>query len=331
MLSRQNVRSIAESLLEGGLDPVPRYRLLRDVLRLPPGSPELTRAREEALASHWVREILARQQGDGGWGYFHSLASPAKGQPMTTEQAIRRLLALGLTASDPGVAGAVRYLRRALDGQITTPDREEKIHRWDIYMPLMLAAWLRCLSPEDEKALCIARQWARVIGHAFCGGGYDQGRYLDAFLEVFGVRPHPKAGRLLDFVHFYPLRLLVGMLPEQTERQMLSYVISHPPGIYYIYDGPVSEPPGDIASRQGACYLAALELLCEYPQARPMLAFAADWLTAHMDGEGRWDMGVEAKDGIHFPLSGSWRSAQDRKNDCTVRILSLLIRLMSRD
>lgn len=326
MISINSARIVAQ-ILNTDPDPVPKYRLLTDVLPLAEDDPELMSAREAVLASRWVREIVRYQHDDGSWGNFHSLSAPAGKQP-TTEQALRRLLALGLTVADAPVTAATGYMERVLAGEILTPDRVEKTHRWDVYMPLMLAAWLRDLSPRYMPALAVAHQWARIIGHAFSGAGYDQGRYLEAYREEFRDTPHPRAGRLQDFVHFYTLRLLPGMLPPDTEDKMLAYVLDHPTGIYYVYNGPVSAPP-TFQSREAGRYLAALELLAAYPSAHPKLSFAIDWLTDNLGADGLWDLGTLCKDGVHFPLSASWRAPRDRRIDCSVRILALLARLHS--
>ena len=82
------------------LDPVPRLLFLRDVLLLPTGHPDVMEAKAGAMRSKWVTGILALQHEDGSFGYFHSLAGPTKRQPITTEQALRRLLALGLDIND---------------------------------------------------------------------------------------------------------------------------------------------------------------------------------------------------------------------------------------
>jgi hypothetical protein len=50
--------------------------------------------------SKWVKQILDLQHEDGSWGCFHTLSNPTKAQPMTTEQALRRLRILGLTKDD---------------------------------------------------------------------------------------------------------------------------------------------------------------------------------------------------------------------------------------
>ncbi|NLM77193.1 MAG: hypothetical protein GX173_03790 [Ruminococcaceae bacterium] len=47
--------------------------------------------------SKWASQILTRQHDDGSWGHFRSLSNPTKAQPMTTEQALRRLRILGFT------------------------------------------------------------------------------------------------------------------------------------------------------------------------------------------------------------------------------------------
>jgi len=43
-----------------------------------------------------------------------------------------------------------------------------------------------------------------------------------------------------------------------------------------------------------------------------------------IEPDGLWDMGPSVKDGVHFPLSDSWRSVESRKLDCTYRIKKLL-------
>lgn len=173
MLSRERIRSIADSLLDSEIGPVPRFRLLRDALLLPPDHTELVRTKEAVLRTKWVRDILSLQHGDGSWGYFHSLSFPTKEQPMTTEQALRRLLVLGLDTTDAPIQRAVSYLEGALCGQIRTPDRVEKTHRWDIYMPLMLAA-LELLS-EYSQARPILTFAAGWLTDQMVDGRWDMG------------------------------------------------------------------------------------------------------------------------------------------------------------
>ena len=38
-------------------------------------------------------------------------------------------------------------------------------------------------------------------------------------------------------------------------------------------------------------------------------------------------MGAGVKDGIYFPLSDSWRTAESREKDCTYRIEKIILAL----
>lgn len=71
----------------------------------------------KTYASKWVQEIVDLQHEDGSWGFFHTLSQPTKKQPITTEQALRRLRILSLTASDEPVRRAIDYTKRCLDGE----------------------------------------------------------------------------------------------------------------------------------------------------------------------------------------------------------------------
>jgi hypothetical protein len=48
------VLELAGQLLSYDIDPVPRYKILRDVIRLPEGSRELRKAKHAIYGNHWV-------------------------------------------------------------------------------------------------------------------------------------------------------------------------------------------------------------------------------------------------------------------------------------
>ena len=62
----------------------------------------------------WAEEIISMQQPDGSWGYFHTLSQPTKEQPITTEQALRRLKILGFTKDDTPIMNAIQYMETCL-------------------------------------------------------------------------------------------------------------------------------------------------------------------------------------------------------------------------
>ena len=281
----------------------------------------------------WAKEILAQQDENGLWGNFNTLSKPSKA-PITTEQALRRLYVLGFDINDEAIARTVTYMSDCLKGRKQMPDRREKMHNWDIFTELMLAVWIRKFTLADRSANRVAGKWADIITRAFSSGSFSHEDCALAYTEIFGEPP--RGGRLVDFVTFYQLSLLPGMLNERTERLMMDYVLHYDKGIYYVFSRPsgdsrICNVPETFASREAGKYLAALELLAEYRNSIDMLHFASKWLYANQREEGNWDMGSEVKDGIYFPLSDNWKKKENRIADCTWRIRRLLDKLEDRN
>ncbi len=264
-----------------------------------------------------AQKILSMQKTDGSFGPFHSMSS---GAVITTEQALTRLERLGFTENDPCIQRATAHLHTILESK-TFPEGNEKKPDFSIFAELVAAACIRRFTWKDPKANAVAKTWAGIITAAFGEGDFSVDAYRAAFEKSFGQKP--KSGRLCDFVNFYPLSLLPGTLEMQTERKMLTYVLKHESGIYYIYESRLDILPQHWKSKQASRYLGAIELLCRYPTGREHCKFALDWIKAHQREDGSFDMGAAAKDGVYFPLSDRW-DQQGRVKDCTHRIRRLL-------
>jgi len=275
--------------------------------------------------SKWIQQIVSLQHEDGSWGHFHTLSQPTKAQPMTTEQALRRLRILGLTKDDEPISRAITYMEQNLKQPFPTVFHEKK-HDSKTYGDLMLATWIRLFDPQNKSALVVANKWAKIISSAFHDGQYSNERYITAYEDEF-VKLNPKAGCLADFVVFYQLAILPGLLEDIIESAMLDYILPHKRGIVYIYNGPVNVLPEVFMSKKASWYLYAMELLAAYSSAPKKLGFVVSWLLDNRDTDGMWDMGTVVKDGIHFPLSDSWRKPEDRRRDCTIRVERLLTAL----
>lgn len=276
----------------------------------------------KSYESKWVRQIAALQHDDGSWGCFHTLSQPTRDQPMSTEQALRRLRVLGLKAGDEPVDKALAYMREILLGKRQPPDGREKVLNWDAFEAHMMATWIRLFVPDDALAQPIARMWAELITLSFAGGTFDENAYAAAYRRRIPVLH--KGERLVGLSQFYMVNLLQGMLDAKTEDRFVDHIIGNPGGIYYVYGARIANVPALFDSRQASIYLAALELLAGYACAGEKLRFAIRWILDHRDSDGSWDMGAAAKDGVYFPLSDSWRKPEDRRRDCTVRIERLL-------
>lgn len=275
----------------------------------------------------WAKNIIALQEPDGKWGWFHSL-SQFYDAPITTEQALRRLERLGYTIEDDCIQRAVMYMDDCLTGKNSIPDRREKLHNWDIFTSMMLATWIRRFTLDNPNANEVAKQWADIITNAFASGCYNHSEYIFAYHETFGMKPN--GGRLVDFVNFYPISMLTGCLESSTEKALMNYVLSKEDGIYYVYDKTISSLPCSFESKEASRYLGAIELLSKYNCARDKLQFVVNWLNDRRNKNGKWDMGKTVNDKVYFPLSDDWRKQETREADCTERIEAILNDLLGK-
>ncbi len=272
----------------------------------------------------WARSILALQLADGSWGSFHTLSNPTPSRPITTEQALRRLEILGFTKDDPVIIKALSYLSACLIGTSAIPDRREKSHDWDVYVELMLSVWIKRFNANDQQANVVAQKWRRMMESAFASGTFRAQDYAQEYSSLVGRQP--KGSRLIDFVAFYPISLLAGEIAPAIEKAYFDHIVSHGDGIYYTYGACLENLPPTFHSKLTSRYLSAIELLLAYPNgyARERLRFVRDWLMVNRLPDGTWDMGSDARDGIYFPLSDSWRLSGDRSADCTRRISAII-------
>jgi hypothetical protein len=274
----------------------------------------------------WAKNIISLQHDDGSWGYFHSLSNPSPKQPMTTEQALRRLEILGFTIDAKPIKKSVAYMNNCLIGKNRIPDREEKTHNWNVFTDLMLSTRIKIFTKKNIAANNIAKKWSEIINYSFKNNIYDNNLYVKKYEEIFGIKLNPKAGRLVDFVHFYPVSLLTNELDKYIETKYFKYILEHDCGMYYIYDKKLKDTPKIFQSKDASSYLRAIELLIKYdnPECKKQLKFIIKWLNQNKNSQNEWDMGKESKDGISFPLSDSWKTDENRTKDCTYRINKIL-------
>lgn len=273
-----------------------------------------------------ARQIIELQKEDGTWGNeFHSLAMPTNRTPLTTEQALRRLKCLGFTLDDAPIRKTVDCMVSCLRGERKIDNYWEKGRDWDLFTKLMLSTWVRIFEPNNEVALDFAKHWVNIIESAFESGSYSSKCCKKAYIEEFGQST--KCPREIDFVSFYEINLLQGLLSKETENHMLDYVINYEKGIYYIYDKLIGVLPTDFQSLNTSRYLAAIDILAGYDSAKEKLGFVVEWLENNRDENSQWDLGTKVKDHVYFPLSDSWRTAEYRKADCTTKVLSILEKL----
>jgi hypothetical protein len=282
--------------------------------------------------SKWVKQILDLQHKDGSWGCFHTLSNPTKAQPMTTEQALRRLRVLELTKDDEPIRRAVAYMERLLTEETPDPDRIEKSPNWAINRPRIIAAGILRFDRTNIIALEIAKRWVSVMEQACANGTVDFDVYLTSYLHEFDIPLMKNADKSKkqcgnDICNYYPAVMYACLLTARAENAWLDYLLQYHGGMYYVYENPLNIVPAEFTSRQTSYWLAALEVIADYRLVPEKLGFAVHYLMQNQFSSGVWDLGQQAKDGIYLPLSDSWRKTEDRQRDCTVRIQKLLVKL----
>jgi hypothetical protein len=275
----------------------------------------------------WAKAIIALQRQDGSWGYFHTLSKPNSKQPLTTEQALRRLEILGYTIDDKPVQRAVKYLQNCLLGKENIPDRAEKQLDWGKFRDLMLATWIKRFVPDDKHADDLSKKWAEIVNGSFANNEFNQSNFDCLFYKVLR---YDKTKKAIRFMTFYPISLVANKVSKDVEPVFFRHILRYDQGItYFNYAKPLSVLPRYFESKETGAYIREIELVTDYRniECRKQLSFVKKWLQDNKKDGNKWDMGKEAKDGIYFPLSDSWRLQEDRIKDCTHRIRKLLEKL----
>jgi hypothetical protein len=283
--------------------------------------------------SKWAKKIIELQYDDGSWGFFHTFYNRYQKLPITTEQALRRLYVLGYTIDDLPIRKAVNYLHNCLDRKIKYPDHpegspDENFKNFYIAVDLMLSTWIKRFTLEDKIANSVVKRWAIIINSAFENGKYDHNKYLATYEKIFGKK-YKRGGfdnSAAGIVNFYYVSSLANELDKSIEPIYFKHILEHDGGIYYVYNENIKKIPKEFKSEKSSRYISAIELLSKYKNydCKKQLDFIKNWLNKNMINENEWDMGKEAKDGINFPLSDSWKKEENRIKDCTYRIKKLM-------
>jgi hypothetical protein len=275
----------------------------------------------------WAKEIIELQHEDGSWGYFHTLTKPTSKQPLTTEQALRRLEILGYTMNDKPIQKAIKYLQNCLIGKDTIPDRTEKQLDWEKFRDLMLSTWIKRFIPDDKRTNDLSKKWAEIVNGSFADNEFSQSNFVCLFYKVLC---YDKTKKAIRFMTFYPISLVANNLSKDIEPVFFKHILNYDKGItYFNYAKPLSILPRYFESKETSAYIREIELLTEYEniKCKKQLLFVKEWIQNNKKDNNEWDMGKESKDGIYFPLSNSWKLKEDRIRDCTYRIKKILEKL----
>ena len=314
----------AGNLLQVNPDPVPAYRLLREVLRLPGEDKELRRAKKAAEQSKWVKQLEGAQHADGSWGRFHSQDTRVKAAFRTSEEAIDRAFSLGLDGSHPVLIRAAHYIENVLNSRAVVTDRVEKSEAWPLLLRFILAgrlAALQCRWPQIASPNpVLAGAWECLVAVArqtFKSGKYNLADEAEAFVKV--TKLHVPQG-FIESQH--ALWILSSQpLPLDIDRQLVAWVWTKPDGIRYL-----RASLSDLQPRQIAYWLRSMNILTRFASWRQVSGELFTRLWDQRDELGLWDFGRQTAWCVDFPLSENWRGSLKRKLDYTTCVLALLRR-----
>jgi hypothetical protein len=310
-----DVNQAARELIDANPEAIIAYRLLREVLQLPPSNPELAWAKKTALKSKWVRQLEQSQLPDGSWGRFHSQDTKKKTAFRTTEEAIDRAFALGLEPNEGILRRISGYILDVLYGERHITDRTEKSESWPLLVNYILAGRLAQIDPADKKLDSFWAYLTEVAKQALASGNYRLEDEANAYLHLSGVHV---SGGYLESQHALWI-LSSRKLPYQLDRSLVSWIWHKPDGIRYLR-APLLEP----SSRHIGYWLRSMSLLSRFSSWREISADVLNQLWKQRNQEGCWDFGSGISRSVEFPLSESWRQSSKRKQDYTTHILVLL-------
>jgi hypothetical protein len=323
--TRDDARALALEILRGKPDPAVRVRLLRDVLRVGRDDERLRAAETLLDDSGHVAGLRNEQRADGSWGRLHS-RDTSRARPIpTTEWAVERASALGLDVRHPMLAAVRDYLAAVLDGKAIPPDPAERNDRWATGLRLVAAATLSRIDPYHASLDPTWDLWHEIARRALAGGAYDPGAEAEAHSALTGASVR---ATYLTLSNRYALLLLGGRasrMDAQLRRAIALWVARKPDGIGY-YGLPLGGPPDDIAPGLLERFLQSHEILALFGGGVSATGPLVDWLGGHRRSDGLWDLGSRASWTVQLPLAESWRRADARAVDWTVRVLALLTR-----
>lgn len=317
------IESLGKQLLLRTNQPVPRFRLLRDVVGESPSSELMQHAHIALRSSNWVEELARSQSPDGSWGRFHSRNSTLKTRFPTTELALYRARALGLSKTDDLIGHSTHLMEEILSGKANWRDPAEKHEGWPINTRFITAATLALFDPDNILVAELANRWVQVVNATFANGAYDARAEQKAHLAINGIYTK---GKYLKLAGLYPLILLSipsVKLDLDIEAALLSWVSEKFAGIYYVYGARMLVPPAPNEPHFHS-WLNGVDLLCRFPTGRALCVPILNWLWQERSEDGFWDFGAAARRDMAFPLSENWKNATDRKIDCSIAVLSLM-------
>lgn len=317
------IHDIADQILEADPDPAIRLRLLHDVLRYSPESPQFIQVKNDLDESRWVAQLKSEQRQDGSWGRFHSEDTKRKQSIPTTEFGVERAQSLGVNDSHPIVSKAINYLVRLLEGQIDFPDPPEKNDRWPTGAKLFTASTLARVKPDHPALNESLKLWSAITEKTFASGKYDSEAEIEAHGQLTGASVKNSYLRLHSKYQIFLLSSRPNLLSHKTETSLLNWLWHKDNGMGYL-EMPLVPLLHCFSPGQIDRWFTSLEIVSQFSGWRKRAKDIIQWLWNQRGEDGLWDFGPKASHTTFMPLSENWQKKSARKFDWATRTLLLL-------
>ena len=312
---------IADKLLDMKPDPIPEFILLKEFKRLSPDSREYQNAYDRVCSHPFVKKIESEQNDRGFWPPFHGYS----------EYMILRCLSLGLNKDYHCLKRVSDYIKKVLNNEecLDQFEKQDNIRWWpEMFVPLVCAAMLSLIEPDDEILDIHRRRWAYFAEAAFSKGYYDKESERKSQIDYFGF----VTKRTIPAFGYYNMILLaptdkVSYISDTADQALVDYCMNYAEQIYYVYNCKISDfVPIEIKrkdSRDFCHWLRALSLISQFKGWMRYKDRYNDWILKQRNEEGFWEL-PRKPNRYDFPLSDSWRSRKNRIIDSTIMVLRFL-------
>ncbi|MFQ6087887.1 MAG: hypothetical protein ACE5K0_03165 [Candidatus Methanofastidiosia archaeon] len=329
MISHSAIKKTAEFMLENHPDPVVKFLLYRDIIKLKIDSQEFLRVHRKLLKSKWIKQLAEEQMADGSWGRFHSMNTKLKKKIPTTEFGVYRAINLGLSEKDEILNKTTNYLKKLLTKEVQWPDNKESNDRWQIGENLFISATLSQIKPDDPILNETIARWIEIAERTFESGCYDPKAEWKAHCDITGATTMRNSYLVIN--NRYSVQILgsrKNLLSKKIEKAYVDWLWNKKDGISYI-GIPLFISLKSIKPINIDRWFSSHELMSKYPEWKNLSETSMNELYQLKNKQNLWDFGPNAKSyNMHF--SETWRKQKNRTFDHSLKTLLLLTRYIQR-
>jgi hypothetical protein len=337
MYDINEIKALGHKLLEMNPDPVPRFRILKDILSISPDYPDYIEAKKGMLDSKAYDIVASSQDPDGLWGQFHTQNTKIKTVFPTTEVALRRCLAIGLSKEDEVLGKLLDWIVACNNDEVKFPDRDEVTNSWmDIGVRWSTFGSIALIDPMHPSLDRAWEKWAHLVNGTFSSGQFNQDDHTKAFLRLAVNELTNRQMKLLSNMNFIGMRYCVEILgatanrlPKEIERAYVKWLLTRDEGIYYICGRHYDTAP-DMDEREFLSWLNVHQVVSGFDSWQDYADKVLHDIRNYSGPDGLWQPTRGAKvlsrlkmHSMH-QLSENWREPDNVKIDFSIRILSFL-------